>query len=88
MWRHRGASLGDPVNAKLLKTETNFNAAGPSLRPNARRVRREELMSRNKRRIDPAMVANMSFDGAAGHGRPPLRDMDAHRRTSFRAGEK
>jgi hypothetical protein len=51
-----------PVNPKLLKEETNFNAADPSLSPNARRVRWEDLMSRNKGRIDAAMAKSFLAD--------------------------
>ena len=51
-----------PVNPKLLKDETNFDASDPSLSPNARRVRWEELMGRNKGRIDAAMAKSFLAD--------------------------
>jgi hypothetical protein len=51
-----------PVNPSLLKEETTFNAADPSLSANARRARWEGLMSENKGRIDIAMAKRFLGD--------------------------
>jgi hypothetical protein len=45
-----------PINPKLLKEETDFDPNNKGLSPNARRVRWEELMVRNKGRIDETMA--------------------------------
>jgi hypothetical protein len=45
-----------PINQKLLKEETDFNPDDASASGNARRVRWEELMKKNKGRIDAAMA--------------------------------
>jgi len=51
-----------PVNPKLLKEETNFNAQDPTLSANARHVRWEQLMAENKGRIDAAMARKFLAD--------------------------
>jgi hypothetical protein len=51
-----------PINRKLLKEETDFDANDPSLSSNARRVRWEELMKKNKGRIDAAMAEQFLAD--------------------------
>jgi hypothetical protein len=55
-------SANFPIQQKLLKEETTFNAADPSLSSNARRVRWEELMRQNKGRIDVAMAKQFLSD--------------------------
>ena len=51
-----------PINEKLLKEETTFNAADPSLSPNARRMRWEALMGQNKGHIEAAMARTFLAD--------------------------
>ena len=70
-----------PVNPKLLKEETSFNAADPSLSANARRARWEELMSRNKGRIDAAMAKKFladHYDVVAKRTQPSERTLCGH----------
>lgn len=56
------AGANFPINPKLLKEETNFDASDPGLSANARRVRWEQLMGQNKGRIDAAMARRFLAD--------------------------
>jgi hypothetical protein len=51
-----------PINPKLLKEETDFKANDPSLSANARRVRWEQLMQKNKGKIDAALAKEFLAD--------------------------
>ena len=51
-----------PVNPKLLKEETTFDAGDPSLSANARRVRWDQLMRQNKGQIDASMAKTFLAD--------------------------
>jgi hypothetical protein len=48
------AGANDPIDAKLLKEETDFDANDKGLSQNARRARWNQLMAENKGRIDVA----------------------------------
>jgi hypothetical protein len=48
------AGANFPINPRLLKEETNFDAADTGLSPNTRRVRWDQLMTEHKGRIDVA----------------------------------
>ena len=50
------AGANFPINERLLKEETDFDPKDASLSGNARRVRWEELMQKNKGRIDATMA--------------------------------
>jgi hypothetical protein len=49
-------SANFPVNEKLLKEETTFDAKDTGVSSNARRVRWEQLMNQNKGRIDATLA--------------------------------
>jgi hypothetical protein len=51
-----------PINPKLLKEETNFDATDPGVSANARRLRWEQLMQQNKGRIDSTMARRFLAD--------------------------
>jgi hypothetical protein len=51
-----------PINPKLLREETNFNASDSGLSANARRARWEQLMRDNKGRIDVALAQTFLAD--------------------------
>ncbi|MES1257362.1 MAG: C45 family peptidase, partial [Acidobacteriota bacterium] len=51
-----------PVNPKLLKEETSFDAADPGLSSNTRRVRWEQLMRENRGRIDSTLARRFLAD--------------------------
>ncbi len=56
------AGANFPVNPKLLKEETNFNAGDPSLSANLRHLRWDELMRQNKGRIDATLAKKFLAD--------------------------
>jgi hypothetical protein len=56
------ASANYPINPKLLKEETTFNAADAGLSSNARRVRWDQLMGENKGRIDSTLARRFLAD--------------------------
>lgn len=51
-----------PINPKLLREETNFNAGDPGLSANARHARWDQLLSENKGKIDLAMAQTFLAD--------------------------
>ena len=65
LWRTKngyyvGANfVSDP---KVMKLETTFNPNDPSISPNARHVRWDELMKEYKGRIDPALAEKFESD--------------------------
>ena len=56
------AGANFPINPKLLKEETDFDANDPTLSANARRVRWEQLMVENKGKIDAAAARRFMAD--------------------------
>jgi len=55
------AGANFPVNEKLIKEETTYDASVPGTSPNARKLRWEEILKENKGKID--VVAAMKFMG-------------------------
>src|SRR5581483_5515902 len=51
-----------PVDAKLIKNETNFDSDNQANSPNARRVRWEQLMAKYKGQIDIEVAKQMESD--------------------------
>ena len=51
-----------PVDAKLIKNETNFDTDNQNNSPNARRIRWEQLMAQNKGKIDVEIGKQMESD--------------------------
>lgn len=75
------AGANYPINEKLLKEETDFNAKDPSLSANARRVRWTELMSQNKGSIDVAKAKSFladHYDVVANKTQPSERTLCGH----------
>lgn len=70
-----------PINEKLLKEETTYDPMDKAASGNARRVRWEELMSRNKGKIDVAMGKKFlgdHFDTTIGKEQPSEHTLCGH----------
>jgi hypothetical protein len=70
-----------PVNEKLAREETDFRLDDPSLSPNARRKRWEQLMAESKGRIDVEAGKRFlsdHFDAFAGKEDPNERTLCGH----------
>jgi hypothetical protein len=70
-----------PINEKLLKEETDFDATDAGVSANARRARWEQLMQRNKGRIDSTMARGFladHYDVTLGKSQPSERTLCGH----------
>lgn len=75
------AGANYPINEKLLKEETNFDAKNPQLSSNARRIRWDDLMLKNKGGIDAAMGKKFlgdHFDVTTGREQPSEHTLCGH----------
>jgi hypothetical protein len=84
LWRTRDgyfAGSNFPVDPALTKEETDFKVEDTSLSPNARHIRWDQLMARNKGRIDvPAGRGFLAdhFDTFSGKDDPSERTLCGH----------
>jgi len=70
-----------PVNEKLIREETDFDAKDMSLSANARHVRWEQLMAENKGKIDVAAAQRFladHYDTFSKKEEPSERTLDGH----------
>jgi hypothetical protein len=75
------AGANFPVNPKLLREETSFNAGDPSVSANVRHLRWDELMRQNKGRIDTALAKKFladHYDGTVKKIQPSEHTLCGH----------
>jgi hypothetical protein len=71
------AGANFPVNPKLLREETDFDVADPSLSANVRHLRWDELMRQNKGKIDVTLAKKFLAD----HYDPTVKKIQPGERT-------